>query len=154
APDMAFTLDRMEPLSPSLSTRRAFIQGAGLAVAGALAGRAQAAAALSGPPLRVVQIGTGSHSAGYWDGLQRMKDLFSCAGVCEPDAARRRKAQREPAYRGARWLTEDEVYGRSELDAAVVQDGVDDRVATVRRCLNAGWHVHTQRAPGDDLAAF
>ncbi len=133
--------------------RREFIRTGSLAAAALLAAR-PLRAATSGR-LRVVQIGTAhSHAPEKWLTLRRMPEVFDVAGIWEPDASRQAKAAAEPEYRGARWLTEAQVFGDRSIRAAVVETELPDLLAMGRRCLEAGWHLHLDKPAGADLAAF
>ncbi|HVZ65659.1 MAG TPA: Gfo/Idh/MocA family oxidoreductase [Lacunisphaera sp.] len=104
--------------------------------------------------LRIAQIGTAhSHAAGKWEALCRRNDLFDCRGIWEPDPAQRRAAQRRPEYAGARWLDEAEFFG-GDLEAVAVETELPDLLAMGRRVLESGWHLHLDKPPGTDLAAF
>jgi hypothetical protein len=79
-------------------------------------------------------------------------DIFDVAGIWEPDALRRAQVAAEPEYRGARWLTEAEVFGDRSIRAAVVETELPDLLTMGRRCLEAGWHLHLDKPAGTDLA--
>ena len=133
--------------------RREFIRTGGLA-ATALAARplfAEPAAA----PIRVAQIGTAhAHAAEKWATLQRLAGAFAPAGIWEPDAAQRARAAAEPEYRGARWLSEAGLFGDAGITGVLVETELPDLLAQGRRVLESGRHLHLDKPPGADLAAF
>ena len=134
--------------------RRQFIRTGSLAAATLLAARPLLAATGAGR-LRVVQIGTAhSHAPEKWQTLQRLSGIYDVAGIWEPDAARQAQVAADPEYRGARWLTEAEVFGDRSIQAAVVEVELPDLLAMGRRCLAAGWHVHLDKPAGTNLAGF
>lgn len=133
--------------------RREFLHEGGLAAATLLAASPLRAAIAE--RLRVVQIGTAhAHAPEKWTTLRRMADFFEVAGIWEPDPGRQARAAREPEYRGARWLTEEQAFGDPSIRAAVVEMELPDQLAMGRRALEAGWSVHLDKPPGADLAAL
>jgi len=111
--------------------------------------------AVPATPLRVAQIGTThSHALGKWTTLNRLPAEFDVAGIWEPDLAERAKAQPRPEYAGTRWLEEQDLFADRSIQAVVVETELPDLLGTGRRCLEAGWHVHLDKPPGRDLAAF
>ena len=133
--------------------RRQFIRTGSLAAATLLTARPLFAA--SSKRLRVVQIGTAhSHAGEKWQTLQRLPELYDVAGIWEPDTHRRAEVATEPEYRGARWLTEAEVFNDRSVRAAVVEVELPDLLAMGRRCVEAGWHLHLDKPAGTDLEGF
>jgi predicted dehydrogenase len=140
-------------------TRRTFLQNASMAAAGAAVAPVVRAAAggvaRAAPPIRVAQIGTAhAHAAEKWEALKRFPELFSVAGIHEPDSAQRARASGRREYAGARWLTEEELEGDGTIQAVVVETELPDLLAVSRRCVERGWHVHIDKPPGTDLAGF
>lgn len=141
----------------STTTRRDFMQAAGLAAAGAT-GIGRWAAAAEGPkpaPLKVGQIGTAhAHASGKISTLRQLHDDYEVVGVVEPDAARRRAAEQSPAYRDVPWLTEAQLLATPGLKVVAVETGVPELVATASRCVAAGMHVHMDKPAGESLGAY
>ena len=134
--------------------RREFITGASLAVLGAMTAPAWAVGTEQRSRLRVAQIGTAhSHAPGKWEALQRRRDLFDLVGVWEPDAALQAHRQKEATYRGARWLSEAELFD-TKLDAVLIETELPDLLSMAHRALEADWHVHIDKPPGADMNAF
>lgn len=137
--------------SRSRMNRRDFLitSGAALAVTSVEGAAGQRA------PVRTVQIGTQhSHAPRKWTTLHRLSADTSVAGIWEPDVTRRRLAEKRPEFKGARWLTETEVFADKSIQAAVVETELPDLLETGRRCLQAGFHLHLDKPPGIDLAGF
>jgi predicted dehydrogenase len=131
--------------------RRHFILASGTA---ALAAMPLSRAAACPRPLRIAQIGTEHmHAPRKWTTLHRFSDI-AVAGIREPSASRRSAAEKREEYRGARWLTESELFGDRALDAVVVETELPDILAVVERCIESGFHVHMDKPPGRDLARF
>jgi predicted dehydrogenase len=148
--------------------RRQFIEIAGPAAVGLVAslGRpgertGQAAEPAKGEAqapndrVQVGQIGTAhAHAAGKMSTLRKLEADYKVVGVVEPDAALRRKWQNHPAYRGLKWMTEEELLGTPGLQAVAVETAVRDLVPTAARCVAAGMHLHLDKPAGESLAAF
>ncbi|MBL9216186.1 MAG: Gfo/Idh/MocA family oxidoreductase [Opitutaceae bacterium] len=140
-------------VSPNLN-RRDFLAAGSAAALAAFALRGWAAPA--GPRrLRVAQIGTAhAHAAEKWATLQRFPEHFAVAGLCEPDPALRAKAAGQEEYRGAAWLAEEELFSRDDLDAVLVETELPDLLRYGERAIARGWHLHLDKPPGRDLAAW
>src|SRR5687768_14794608 len=87
------------------------------------------AGVLSAAPPAPGRIRTGilgtrhSHTTGK---LKAMKDSpsYEVVAVCEPDAAARERAAKNPLFEGLRWVSEDELLTDSSLALIVVQCSV------------------------------
>ena len=59
------------------------------------------------------------------------------------------------AYGGVRWFaTVDEILADASIQGVLVETSPFEGVAWPRRALEAGKHVHLDKAPGTSLAAF
>lgn len=133
--------------------RRDLIRAGSVVALAAATGSRMAAAAAR--PLRVALVGTShSHALGKWTTLRRLTADFELAGIWEPDPSIRAESRSRAEYAGARWLEEQELFSDRGIQAAVVETELPDLLATGRRCLEAGWHVHLEKPPGRDVAAF
>jgi predicted dehydrogenase len=129
-------------------TRRDFLQSSALAL---LAADARAA---EPPKILIGQIGTHhAHAAGKWETITKAPD-YTVAGLVENDPARRAAAEKDPAFAGAHWLTEAELLATPGLQAVAVETEVKDLLATAKRCLEAGKHVHLDKPAGESLPVF
>ncbi|MHC4178298.1 MAG: Gfo/Idh/MocA family protein, partial [Planctomycetota bacterium] len=125
----------------------------GVAVGVPLAGAASAGAPRSGKRIKVGQIGVGhAHAAGKIGTLRKLADDYQVVGVVEPDAKLRRQWEKHPAYRGLKWMTEEELLGTAGLEAVAVETAVRDLVPTAARCVAAGKHLHLDKPAGASLA--
>ena len=114
-------------------------------VAGALAAPAKAR------KIRVAVLGIGhAHAMGKIRALRSM-DEFELAGVCEPDAGRRREHE---ALQGLKWLSESEVLGDGGIRLVAVESRVQENLDYARKCIDAGKYVHLDKPPGEDLGAL
>lgn len=105
--------------------------------------------------IKVGQIGTAhAHASGKMDALRKLTDHYEMVGVVEPDLARREAAQRQPAYRDLRWMTQEELLNTPGLQAVAIETAVCDLVPTAARCVEAGMHLHLDKPAGPSLSAF
>jgi predicted dehydrogenase len=141
--------------------RRRFLQSLGSGVlAGPLANIASArdeptAAPTDRQKIKVGQIGTAhAHAAGKMSTLRKLGHLYEVVGIVEPDAKQRRRAEQQEVYRGLSWLSEDELLHMPGLTAVAVETEVRDLVPVARRAVDAGFHVHLDKPPGESLGEF
>jgi len=137
--------------------RRGFMQTTGLAAVGLAAARcrASASAARGRPKIKVGQIGTGhAHASGKMSTFRKLAEDYEVVGVVEPDPGLRRAAEKQAAYRGLRWMTEEQLLAMPSLKAVAVETEVKDLVPTAARCVQAGMHVHLDKPAGQSLSAF
>jgi predicted dehydrogenase len=136
--------------------RRTFIRNTSLAALAAAAGwRANAEALTPARPLRVAQLGTAhAHAREKWATLKRLPDHFECVALCEPDAGERRKAEADPEFAGANWISEEALFSHRDLDAILVETELPDLLYYGERVIEAGWHLHIDKPPGRDLTRF
>jgi predicted dehydrogenase len=130
-------------------SRRAFLRTAALVplVAYARTGAER-------PRIRIGQIGTGhAHAEGKLTAIRGSAD-FELVGVVESDPRLRMRAERNKAYAGVTWLTEEQLLNAPALQAVAVETEVKDLLAVAGRCLAAGKHVHLDKAPGESLPIF
>jgi predicted dehydrogenase len=124
--------------------RRNFLMAAGGA----------AAAPAAGGRVRIALLGTQHvHAGGKLKALLDSPD-YEVAGVCEPDASLRRQRQGEAAYRGQRWLAEEELLSDRSISVAAVETAVWDFMAFGRKVIAAGKHLHLEKPPTAKMAEF
>ncbi len=108
-----------------------------------------------GGRIRVGQIGTKhAHASGKISAMRGLSDLLEVVGVVEPDEAQRKKLENSPAYRGLRWMTQEELLSSEGLAAVAVETPVRDLVPTAVACIRAGKHVHLDKPAGPSMSAF
>ena len=104
-------------------TRREFVETAGkmavgVAVSTPLLSTLAAGATEAKQPIKVGQIGTAhAHASGKMATLRKLSADFEVVGVVEPDAELRRECEGDSAYRGLRWMTEEELLSSKGLQA-------------------------------------
>ena len=105
--------------------------------------------------MKVGQIGTAhSHAADKIGALRKLVEDFELVGVVEPDAARRAEAERNGAYSGVPWMTEEQLLAAPDVKIIAVETGISDLVPTASRCIHAGKHIHLDKPGGDLLEPF
>ena len=75
-------------------------------------------------------------------------------GVVEPDAALRKQAEAQEAFRGVTWVTQAELLKTPGLQAVLVETRVADLLDTAEACVAAGKHVHIDKPAGESLPQF
>lgn len=127
----------------------------GAAVSTPLLATAEAESSAPAERIQVGQIGTAhAHASGKMATLRKLTADYEVVGVVEPDENLRRKWRDHSAYRGLRWMTEEELLGTAGLKAVAVETAVGDLVPTAARCIEAGMHLHLDKPAGDSLPAL
>lgn len=135
----------------AISGRAALALGAGAPLPAAQTARAAA----SKRKIGIGQIGTAhAHAGGKIATARKFKDDYEFVGVVEPDPALRRAAEKQRAYRGATWMTEEQLLNTKGVEVVAVETAVRDLVPTAARCVAAGMHVHLDKPAGESLSAF
>lgn len=88
------------------------------------------------------------------DVLRRHPEVFEIVGVCEPDEDARAQFGGQEAYEGLRWLTEEELLTRGDIDCALCEGHELRSVSDAQKCIDANMHVHLDKPGGVDLEAF
>jgi len=150
----------METTHENSLDRRRFLDSAlGTATAAAAAQWLQPALmAQERPPaprIKIGQIGTlHNHGSAKMATFRKLADQYEVVGVVEPDPALRKKNENHPAYRGLKWMTEEELFNTQGLRAVAVETGVPDLVPTGIRCIQAGMHIHMDKPGGETIEPF
>lgn len=105
--------------------------------------------------IKIGQIGTThAHASGKMATLRKLKDIFEVVGIVEPNPDQQRKMKNHSAYRGLRWLTEEQLLNTPGLQAVSVETSIPDLVPTGMRCISAGMHIHLDKPAGLSLTQF
>ncbi len=140
--------------------RRRFMQNAGqFAGAGLIAPSllhfSKAQASRTPARIKVGQIGTAhAHAAGKMATLRKLSADYEVVGIAEPDPDRQKKAKNQSAYRGLKWLSEEQLLNTPGLQAVAVETDIPELVPTAMRCVSAGMHIHLDKPAGLSLSAF
>jgi predicted dehydrogenase len=107
-----------------------------------------------GKPIRAALWGTEhSHTGGK---LRAMLDspAYQVVAVCEPNPAARAKAEKNPAFQGLKWVSEQQLLNDSSINLIVVECSVWDALEMGRKVIAAGKHLHIEKPPGNQWAPF
>ena len=102
------------------------------------------------PKIKLGQIGVGHGHASKLAVFRSSPD-YEVVGVVEPDAALRKSAENTAAFRGVKWLTQNELLRTPGLQAVLVETRVADLLDTAETCIAAGIHVHLDKPAGASL---
>ncbi len=103
--------------------------------------------AAGGPKVRVGLLGSGhSHFAGKLKAMQASPD-YEVVGIAEGDPARQPPA-------GLPVLTVDQLLGDPSIQLVVVECRVWEALPWGKKVIDAGKHLHLEKPPGNDWAAF
>jgi len=105
--------------------------------------------------IKIGQIGTThAHARGKMETLRKLRDWFEVAAVVEPDPQRRKAMEQHPAYKGLKWMTEEQLLNSKGIQAVTVETSKRNLVPTAMRCAKAGLHIHMDKPAGESLGAF
>jgi len=128
--------------------------GAGL-IAPSLLISSKAQASRSPEPIKVGQIGTAhAHAAGKMATLRKLSADYEVVGIVEPDPDRQKKAENHSAYRGLKWISQEQLLNTSGLQVVAVETDIPELVPTAMCCISAGMHIHLDKPAGLSLGAF
>jgi predicted dehydrogenase len=94
-----------------------------------------------------------SHTTGKLKAMQDSPD-YEVAGVCENDGEARARAQKDPRFKGLRWMTEEELLRDSSIHLIVVECSVWEAVPWGVKVIGAGKHLHLEKPPGNTMGPF
>ena len=130
------------------------LAGAGL-IAPSLLSSSEAQGSRTPEPIKVGQIGTThAHAAGKMATLRKLSADYEVVGIAEPDPDRQKKAKNHSAYRGLKWISEEQLLNTPGLEAVAVETDIPDLVPTAMRCVSTGMHIHLDKPAGSLLSAF
>jgi predicted dehydrogenase len=105
--------------------------------------------------IKVGQIGTAhAHAAGKMATLRKLGEYYEVVGIAEPNPDRRRKLKNHSAYRGLKWLSEEQLLNTAGLQAIAVETEIPELVPTGIKCVSAGVHIHLDKPAGLSLVEF
>ena len=94
-----------------------------------------------------------SHTTGKLKAMQDSTD-YEVAGICENDPAAKAQAQKDPRFKGLRWMSEDELLGDPSIHLIVVECNVWEALPWGSKVIGAGKHLHLEKPPGNKWAPF
>jgi predicted dehydrogenase len=104
--------------------------------------------------VRAGVLGTShSHTTGK---LKAMQDSpsYQVVGICENDPEAKARAQKNPAFRDLRWMTEEDLLRDSSINLIVVECNVWEALGLGAKVIAAGKHLHIEKPPGNEWAPF
>lgn len=105
--------------------------------------------------IKIGQIGTGhAHARGKMETLRKLTDEFEVVAIVESDPQRRKTMENHRAYKGLKWMTEEQLLNTKGLQAVAVETEKRHLVTTAIRCANAGMHIHLDKPAGESLSDF
>ncbi len=105
--------------------------------------------------IKVGQIGTAhAHAAGKMATLRKLSEYYEVVGIAEPDTERQKRMKNHSAYRGLKWLSEEQLLNTVGLQAVAVETEIPELVPTGLRCVSAGVHIHLDKPAGLSLVEF
>ena len=105
------------------------------------------------PRIKVGQIGVG-HAHATKLSVYRASPDYEVVGIAEPDERLRKQAENQPAYRGLRFMTREELLGTPGLQAVLVETKVRDLLDNAEAAIAAGKHIHIDKPAGESLPLF
>ena len=94
-----------------------------------------------------------SHTTGKLKAMQDSQD-YEVAGICENDPAARAQAQKDPRFKGLRWMSEEDLLSDSSIHLIVVECNVWEALPLGAKVIRAGKHLHLEKPPGNEWAPF
>lgn len=105
--------------------------------------------------IKVGQIGTThAHAAGKMATLRKLSEYYEVVGIVEPNPDRRRRLKNHSAYRGLKWLSEEQLLDTAGLQAVAVETEIPELVPAGMKCVSAGVHIHLDKPAGLSLVEF
>ena len=137
------------------ASRRSFLEAAAAGTLATAMSPAASAAHANAAPVKVAQVGTKhAHARSKMATMRKYPELFDIVGVAEADSRRRIEVQDLPAYRGLRWMTEEQILAADDIVAVTVETDIDNLLPTAERCIEAGRHIHLDKPAGTSLDHF
>lgn len=135
--------------------RRSFLNATAVGTLATATSPVASAVSTNAAPVKVAQIGTKhAHARSKMATMRKYPELFDIVGIAEGDSRRRREVQELPAYRGLRWMTEEQIHAADDIVAVTVETDVDNLLPTAERCVEAGRHIHLDKPAGTSLDHF
>ena len=107
--------------------------------------------------IKIAQIGTGhEHASAKMSTFRKLSDHYEVVGIAESDPELRGRHENNSAYRGLKWMAEEQLLGTKGLQAVAVEvsSGDDSLIPITANCINAGMHVHLDKPGGESFSAF
>jgi predicted dehydrogenase len=86
--------------------------------------------------------------------LRSLSHLYEVVGIAEPIAGRQAIAEKQKAYAGLNWLTEEALLSDPSVQAIAVETTLADSARAALACLRAGKHLHLDKPGAASHAEF
>lgn len=130
--------------------RRSFLSSSLAAGSLALASRPARADV---PRIKIGQIGTG-HAHATKLSVYRSSEDYEVIGVVEPNPELRGRAEKQTAFQGVQWLSQQQLLETEGLQAVLVETSVSELLHAADACIKAGKHVHLDKPAGESLTQY
>ncbi len=104
-------------------------------------------------PIKYGQIGVGHAHANKIRAYCDSGD-YDVVGIVEPNEELKRAAQQSDTYRDLPFVSEEQLLNTAGLQVVGVETPVRDLLATAKRCIAAGMHIHLDKPAGASLPHF
>lgn len=107
--------------------------------------------------IKIGQIGIGhEHGSEKMVALRRLTEFYDVVGIVEEKDAEwaEKKHRTLNAYKGLKWMTEEELLNTPGLQAVAVETNTLDLVPTATRCMERGLYMHMDKPAGEDIELF
>ncbi len=105
------------------------------------------------PRIKIGQIGTG-HAHATKLSVYRSSADYEVIGVVEPDPELRGRAEKQAAFQGVQWLSQQQLLETTGLQAVLVETSVSELLNAAEACVAAGTHVHLDKPAGASLTQY
>ena len=138
------------------TNRRHFLKGAAaVSLLPAVHTSGSALSAAADGKIIAGQIGTRhAHASGKVGTMRKFADSYDVVGVVEPDRERRAQLEKQDAYKGVTWMTEEQLLNTAGLQLVCVETEVKDLLDTAERCVAADLHIHLDKPAGESYPQF
>lgn len=99
------------------------------------------------------QIGTG-HAHASKLSVYRASPDYEVVGLVEPDADRRRQAEKSEVYQGLPWMSQEQLLNVPGLQVVGVETEVRNLLDVAETCVNQGLHIHLDKPAGESLPQY
>ena len=105
--------------------------------------------------IKIAQIGIGhNHGEAKIRALRELTDYFEVVGVCESDPVWYEKRKNLEAYKGLKFMSEEELLNTPGLEAVAIETDGKYLISTALRCAEKGLHLHMDKPGGEDYDSF
>ena len=105
--------------------------------------------------IRIGQIGAShSHASGKLGAIRNLSNDFDLVGIAQPKEAATKPIPNSGVYRGVKRMSEEDLLSTPGLEAVAIETEVPVLVATAKRAVGAGLHIHHDKPGGVNFSGF